>query len=232
MTAANFDPVARVYRWLEYFSFGPALERSRFHFLPQLAACRRALILGDGDGRFTARLLASNHDITVTAVDSSREMLRLLHRRICALGIAAETRLTLHHADALQFTSDITVYDLVVTHFFLDCFSDDQVGQLVRQVLPGIAPGAVWIVSEFAIPQRQPVALLSRILIGLLYRGFGLLTGLRVRRLPDHAAPLRQNGFIRRAQKFWLGGLLISESWALQSALAGNHDGCPSLPQR
>jgi len=53
----NFDRVARIYRWAEYAALGPILQRTRTHFLPQLTGCHNALILGDGDGRFLARLL-------------------------------------------------------------------------------------------------------------------------------------------------------------------------------
>ncbi len=76
----RFDRVARLYRVLEYLSFGPMLERCRFHHLPALAAadCSRALILGDGDGRFLARLLAACPELSAQAVDASPAMLRLL----------------------------------------------------------------------------------------------------------------------------------------------------------
>ena len=86
---ANFDPIARPYRWLEYLTFGPYLERCRYHFLNQLGQHCRALILGDGDGRFTARLLAANPEISVDAVDSSATMLHLLTKRVSRLGQSA-----------------------------------------------------------------------------------------------------------------------------------------------
>src|SRR6185437_1080687 len=56
----KFDRLARVYRWMEWLSFGPYLSRCRRAFLPQLRDARRALVLGDGDGRFTAALLRRN----------------------------------------------------------------------------------------------------------------------------------------------------------------------------
>ena len=57
---ANFDRLARIYRWMELVTFGPLLGRCRYRFLEQLCNCRTALLLGDGDGRFAARLLAAN----------------------------------------------------------------------------------------------------------------------------------------------------------------------------
>ena len=63
----DFNRIARPYRWLEYLSFGPLLERCRFHRLPQMVDAKRALVLGDGDGRFLARLLRKNPQIQADA---------------------------------------------------------------------------------------------------------------------------------------------------------------------
>ncbi|MGC2504632.1 MAG: class I SAM-dependent methyltransferase, partial [Silvibacterium sp.] len=118
--AAGFDRIARPYRWLEYLSFGPMLERVRFSRIPQLAGTRRALVLGDGDGRFLARLLASNPSLQAEVVDQSPAMLRLLEHRATAAG--AGHRVHIHQSDARAF-QPTGPYDLVITHFFLDCFT-------------------------------------------------------------------------------------------------------------
>jgi hypothetical protein len=44
---ADFDRVARIYRWVEYANLGPLLERTRRHFLPELLECRRAMAMVD-----------------------------------------------------------------------------------------------------------------------------------------------------------------------------------------
>src|SRR6202034_2691193 len=79
-SAPNFNHLAGIYRWLEYLTFGPFLWRCRVHFLPKLAHCRRALILGDGDGRFTAHLLRENPHLKITAVDGSPRMIQSLQQ--------------------------------------------------------------------------------------------------------------------------------------------------------
>ena len=82
MPAANFDPIARPYRWLEYMSFGPWLGRCRTAQLEHLTGVQHALFFGDGDGRFLARLLAANPNLTADVVDSSHSMLGILDHRI------------------------------------------------------------------------------------------------------------------------------------------------------
>ena len=217
-TTPNFNPVARAYRWLEYLSFAGALERCRFHFLPALANYEatldtfphRALAYGDGDGRFLARLLTLYPSLEADAVDASSTMLTLLQKRC--------PRATVHLADARIFTPPHADYDLIVTHFFLDCLTDAEAAALAVRVAGYTRPGALWLVSDFHLPQHSPLNLPARALVRLLYLAFRLLTGLRPTHLPDHAAALAQAGFQRVAQQASLGGILISELWQRDSS--------------
>ena len=56
----NIDRLARWYRWIEYASFGRALERRRFAFLDRLATAHDILVLGEGDGRISSSCLRSH----------------------------------------------------------------------------------------------------------------------------------------------------------------------------
>lgn len=213
-TSVNFDRIARPYRWLEYGSFGPWLERCRSSQLVHLTGARHALLLGDGDGRFLVRLLAAHPALTADVVDSSHSMLQILDRRVRRSGGQARQRICLHHADALEWNPTRS-YDLIVSHFFFDCFFPGQLEQLFDRVLPYALPGARWVISEFAIPRSASAARLARGVVGLLYRAFGLLTGLRVRTLPDYATALRSRGLVPIHDRRFLAGLLRSQVWLL-----------------
>lgn len=209
MRAVNFDRLARPYRWLEYLSFGPLLERCRYYRLPQLANAKRALVLGDGDGRFLARLLKENRELKADVVDLSTAMLRLLAERVAAVRTC--NRVSLHAMDARSFVPT-SEYDLIITHFFLDCFSTEELVALVEKIRPHLAPGAIWVVSEFAIPKNL-ASWPSQIVVGGLYLVFGVFTGLPVRRLPDYASVLTSSGLSLQKKHSWLSGLLVSEIW-------------------
>jgi SAM-dependent methyltransferase len=210
----NFNRIARLYLWMELVSFGPWLWWCRCTFLPEIAACRHALILGDGDGRFTARLLATNPAVQIDAIDASPAMLRSLIRR--AGHNAARVRI--HQTDARHWQpaapNENPPYDLVVTHFFLDCLTTEEVQSLATKLRPAISPTALWLVSEFAVPPNWFGRLVARPVVRGLYLGFALLTGLTVRSLPDHSIALSHSGFILKKRRNWLGGLLTSELWS------------------
>jgi ubiquinone/menaquinone biosynthesis C-methylase UbiE len=217
LRAVNFDSVARLYRWAEYLSFGPWLARCRSAQLAHLSGARHALLLGDGDGRFLLHLLAINSGVHADVVDSSGSMLSILKRRVRRFG--GQT-IRLHLADCLEWepSGSIGQYDLIVSHFFLDCFFPHQLEQLFDRVLPHAQPGAQWVVSEFAIPRNPLAAFLARGIIASLYRIFGLLTGLPVRALPDYAGSMLRRGLVLSHECRFLAGLLRSELWTLSSA--------------
>ena len=204
-TRPNFDRIARAYRWLEYLTLGPILERTRLEHLPALAQARQALILGDGDGRFTAALLARYPALTAEAVDLSPRMLALLSRR------AASPRLRTHQADAREFIPQQPP-DLIVTHFLLDCLTQPEVDRLTTRLAASLPPGALWLVSEFRIP-AGPLHWPARLYVRLLYLAFRILTGLRVNRLPDHVSALHKAGLHPVRYRARLAGLLTTELW-------------------
>ncbi len=196
--APNFDSVARIYRWAEYLTLGPLLQRTRTHFLPQLIDRRRALVLGDGDGRFLTKLLAQNPTLHATAVDTSEQMLKLLRAR------CDPTRVQTIQGDALTVALPPGT-DLIVTHFFLDCFIQSEINGLALRLAQ---PGTLWLLSDF-----RATGPLTRAYVRSLYLAFRILTGLRVTHLSDPAAALTAAGFHRIAQHQTLDGLLYTELW-------------------
>jgi ubiquinone/menaquinone biosynthesis C-methylase UbiE len=206
----NFNPIARPYRWLEYLTLGPTLQQTRLHHLPSLTQQKSALILGDGDGRFLAQLLTQNPRLHAEAIDTSATMLHLLRRR-CA---PYADRLQTHQTSALAFHPEPTKkYDLIVTHFFLDCLTQTELEALIAQITPHLAPNALWLISDFRIPPTQPMRLIARAYIRTLYLIFRILTNLRVTALPDHATHLTRSNFACIAQHHRLAGLLTTELW-------------------
>jgi ubiquinone/menaquinone biosynthesis C-methylase UbiE len=208
---ARFGRLARVYRWMEYFSFGLYLQRCRMLRIAEMTTCRRALVYGDGDGRFLAELVGSARGMQIAAVDASSEMLRQATKRL-----PSEAGARLVQGDVLRCEVSAfpeAPFDLVVSHFFLDCFNEEELSKLLTRVNAAAGEGAMWVVSDFAIPQQPVARQLGRLVVGGLYLAFGLLTGLRTRRLPDHGHVMRESGWRLEDRRTLLLGLLASERW-------------------
>lgn len=198
----NCDPIARWYWWLEYIGFGGALQRRRLTFLKDVADARRAVVLGEGDGRFLVKLVEQNRSASIDYIDLSERMLELARAR------AGADRVTYHHGDALKIPLPVGEYDLVTTHFFLDCMNEDDAARLADRVSQATAPHAQWLVSEFA-----DSGLWARAIITILYFFFRVTTGLTTRRLVDHHALLERAGFRLKRRETARFGLLLSELW-------------------
>ena len=212
----NFDRVARLYRWAEFLALGPLLTWTRTSLLSEVTHCRQALVLGDGDGRFAAALLRQVPALRLHAVDSSAVMLRLLLAR--CLRADAGDRLSTELASVVTKAAPFhipTGTDLVVTHFLLDCLTQPQLEALAGRLASGVAPGCLWLVSEFGLPRPRLLRLAAGAYIRLLYLAFRVLTDLHAQKLPDSQTALCAAGFQRIARRDRLGGFLYSELWRL-----------------
>jgi ubiquinone/menaquinone biosynthesis C-methylase UbiE len=203
----NCDGIARWYQALEYLAFGRALGRRRFQYIDEIAGARSVLILGDGDGRFTAEFVRQNPAAKVDSVDLSIRMIEMAKGRVSD---AANVRFRMGDARTIALERK---YDLVVTHFFLDCFTGGDLNLLIARVTECCEPEARWLVSEFGSPEKGMGRIAAKIVIRLLYFCFRLATGLKVTQLPDYGLLLTRNGFHVSSRSTAIGGLLVSELW-------------------
>jgi len=197
------------YRWFEYAAFWRALERQRYRYLGRLAHARSILVVGEGDGRALARLLSVAPEANIDVVELSGEMIALARRRV-----AHSNRVRFLQADALTKPWPSTHYDGVITLFFLDCFNEADLYTVIQKVSGAIAPGALWLVSDFAIPESGWQHWHARLWIWAMYRFFSIATGLRTRKLPPIRAYLEDAGLQRLEWKDERAGLITSEVWA------------------
>lgn len=204
---ANFDSLARPYRWIERMSFGGVLTRARFAHVDALASCRDVLLLGDGDGRFLAQALVAAPATCFHSIDASAAMLALARDRVPP---ADRARVTFEQADALVAPLPAAHYDAVVTLFFLDCFTPAETAALVARVARAATPAAIWLFADFAIPARGARRLAARAVTGGLYAFFRWRTGLSATHLPEAEREIARHGFAAAAERVFAGGLLRS----------------------
>jgi ubiquinone/menaquinone biosynthesis C-methylase UbiE len=198
----NCDRIAEHYWWIERLGMGGALERRRRWFLPEIQTSRRALVLGDGDGRFLRELLQRNSSVRADYVDLSRRMLEL------ARGKAGAERVEYRLGDARTLEFPQEEYDLIATHFFFDCFEAGELDVLIGRITGAAKPGARWVVSEFCVSNMA-----ARLLVRALYLFFRITTGLKTRNLADHRPILRSRGFRLIGASHSHGALVVSELW-------------------
>ena len=209
----DYDGLARTYRALEYLAFGRSLEAARFCFLERLQRRKRILLLADGDVRCLARALRLHPQLEATCVDASAAMLRRAAGRLSGQETA---RARLIHADARVYDPPPGTFDAVVTHFFLDGFTDQDVRRIVARVAPSLHPMAPWLIADFALPDRAPARWRARVWLLFLYGFFRWQTGLRVGHLPEIGPAMAEAGFDRLAFRDFQGGMIRSSIFAFR----------------
>lgn len=204
-TPANFNRLVRIYRALEFTAFGRDLERVRFCHLAALRDCRSILILGEGDGRFLAQLVAQTPTASIHCIDASPAMLAAAAHR---LPESDRNRVTFTCADALTYDFSSRHYDAVVTLFFLDCFSNAQIESLVAKLTQALRAPSRWVFGDFVLPPKGWPRLRARLWLAVLYTFFRWQTGLQVKALPDSEAVLARAGFKPQHAQTFQHGLL------------------------
>ncbi len=205
----SFESIAPIYRALETLVFGNALQAARVAMIPQVDSPQRVLIAGEGDGRFLAEFVCAFPDCDVTCVDGSARMLELARRRIAG----KHARVDFVQADLLQRLPVTGDYDLIVTHFFLDCFDGAQLPLVVKQFAERATPNAQWLVADFAIPDRGVRRCAARSLIAVMYWFFRLTTEIGAKQLVDPRPAMSANGFRQVREQLLLGGIVTSQLW-------------------
>jgi ubiquinone/menaquinone biosynthesis C-methylase UbiE len=204
----NIDRLAPWYGLVEYLAFGGALEQARFVFLDRLANARRILVLGEGDGRALERLLAFAPTAEVQVHELSGRMIALARQRI-----GNSPRVRFEQGDARSCTWPPNRYDAVVTLFFLDCFSEPDVAALIHRIAGAMAPGCLWLVSDFAIPASGWRRWHAKAWTWAMYRFFHIATGLETLSLPGMGKLLSEAGLGRVESVEARFGLIRSEVW-------------------
>ena len=208
----SFDRLAPHYRWMEWVLAGGKLQRCRTAFLEDTRQARRALMVGEGNGRFLSALLDANSSVQVTCVDGSARMLEAARARL-QRARQGEAQVEFVHADLLSWTPPRHGFDLIVTHFLLDCFGPDQLAAIVPRLGAVTAPDARWLVSDFCEPERGPARWRARWILASMYWFFRHVAQLPARRLTPPDPFLQSEGFALQSRRTSEWGLLRSDLW-------------------
>ncbi len=203
----SFDRLAPFYRAMEILTAGGKLQRCRTAFLDEIPVPARILLAGEGHGRFLPECVRRFPESEVVVVDISARMLEIAENKV------ASDRVKFIHADILEWDARPGEFDLIVTHFFLDCFPEDQLALVVAKLGQCATPDAQWLLADFEIAPTPLAGLRSQVIIGLLYAFFRIVTGLKARALVPPEGDLEKVGFSLHRRKTHDWGLLKSEWW-------------------
>lgn len=210
----SFDQLAPHYRWMEAVLAGGLIQRCRTRWLSEAGNVRTALLVGEGNGRFLESSLDALPDCEFVVVDSSPGMLaqarRRLDKRLRGRRVEFQCVTLGEMDDGLAIDRP---FDLIVTHFFLDCFNSRELPQVIRAIAAHAAPSARWLVSDFVVPPAGWRRLRAQLVLALAYGFFRIAAGVQARAIEPPDAFLRDCGFVLEQRATINAGLLQADLW-------------------
>lgn len=163
------------------------------------------MVVGDGDGRFTAELLRVRPDLRVDYVECSKGMVKLAQQRIEQLEVGESVHWATENINEWKGSG----YDLVVTHFLLDCFEGDDLTLLIDSLYGKLNSRGYWLSSDF----NPSVGWWARIWVKLMYLFFRLVASLKASHLTPFEPLFKTLGMSSEAEFTSFRGFIYSSLW-------------------
>lgn len=206
----SFDWLAPHYGWMEAFLAGHKLQRARIAWLAEVGAPQRALLVGEGIGRFLGVAVLALPTTRFVCVDASAGMLEMARRVVPYHELS---RVEFEKRTMPRWAPDREGFDLVVTHFFLDCFPAGILERVVGGIADGMRRDAAWLIADFALPARGPARWRASAIHFVMYAFFRWATRLPASALVPPEPVLTKQGLVRTGFKEFEWGLIRSSIW-------------------
>jgi len=207
---SGFDFVAAFYDPLARLVYGPALRQAQQAALVAglPVGAPWVLIIGGGTGWVLGEVLRQRPRARILYLEASPRMQhqsqQWLQRHLPQHAAQVEFRLGTE-----AFLLPQEQFDVVLTFFFLDLFEPARLRKIVGRLRAALAPDGLWLLADFGPPK----AWWHRLLLGLMYRFFGLTTGISARRRPPIEAELHRSGLTPEPVGQFFGRMVEASVW-------------------
>lgn len=199
-SAKGFDRLAPYYDRLARLVYGKGIERAQEALITQLPIGARILLLGGGTGSVLNHLEAIQPR-RIDYLDASPAMIAQAQTRPVA------SRLPINWIPTpLQAVAELPEADVLITQFFLDVFSQQELPELLPRLSATLVPGGTWLYADF-LPPAQIKNYQKPLLWATLqfFRGF---CGLSAKAVSDHEPLLQAIGYRARQYAYYASGMI------------------------
>jgi ubiquinone/menaquinone biosynthesis C-methylase UbiE len=196
----TFNWIAPVYDKLVSLVFGDTLHDAQMHFVSDIGKTDNVLILGGGSGKFLNALLEIKPLTNVTYVEASSRMIALAKKTV-----GNKANVNFIHGTHNDIPNKM--FDVVITNFFFDLFSERQVEGLIRKVSQNLSNNGKWLVTDFEKSPKWS----HRLLLTVMYLFFYCTRSVDVMRLPAWQSIFRNEAFTLEKEKLFMDGFVRAD---------------------
>ena len=178
----GFDVIAPFYDLLARCIFGKSIWNSQLatlRFIPENAVI---LIIGGGTGWFLKELMAATKASKVVYIDSSEKMIALSKQKMTSLPGQFERIDFRLNTPACIHPSEY--FNVIITHFFLDLFTDDQVHAIMQPLHKALHKNGLWLCADFQLLEECSGRWWKKWLMNVVYTFFRIGCNIKARHLP------------------------------------------------
>jgi len=192
----RFNWIAPYYDRITSLIFGKSIGNAQTIHLKVIPNDAKVLVLGGGSGKWMLELVRQNRTCKIWYIDASSKMID-------------QAKSNFKNFDQVVFIhgteNDIPtmLYDVVITHFFLDMFTNRELRNLINQLESNLKSNSIWIVSDF-----EESRFWHTLFLKLMYFFFKITSSISNDNLPDWDALLLSCGY-RVSQSVSLYGKFI-----------------------
>jgi ubiquinone/menaquinone biosynthesis C-methylase UbiE len=199
--AANYNNSAWFYDRLSRMIYGKAIIQSQVYLLQSIPAQGKILIVGGGTGWILGEIAKIQPtDLQITYIEVAEKMIKLSKKRN-----AGKNRLSFIN-DAVEIVSLTPDYDVVITPFLFDNFTEENLQKIFSHIHQSLKPGGIWLNTDFHLTGKwwQNILLRSMILF------FRIICRIEATKLPEIESCFKTFGYETIAQKSFFGDFILS----------------------
>jgi ubiquinone/menaquinone biosynthesis C-methylase UbiE len=203
--AANYNNSAWFYDRLSRLVYGRALVNAQVYLLKYIDVNSHVLIVGGGTGWVLEELTQMHpSELRITYVEVSKNMMALSKKR----NIGSNQVVFIN--DAVENVSLTTRFDVVMTAFLFDSFSDQTCQNLFGHINNLLKPGGKWLYSDFQLTGKwwQNILLKSMLLF------FKIVCKIEASGLPDVEKYFEQSGYKTISEQTFFNDFIISKVYS------------------
>jgi ubiquinone/menaquinone biosynthesis C-methylase UbiE len=204
---SNYDNSAAFYDQLSRIVYGKALVKAQLYLLKMVSPNSSVLIVGGGTGWILEELSNIHYSgLSITYVEISSRMTALAQKK--NTGINKVTFIN----DAIEQTPVGQIYDVVITPFLFDNFTEDTLQKTFEHMHSQLKPKGLWLCTDFQLTGK----LWQKLLLKSMYLFFKVLCGIETLTMPDIEMQFVKHSYRRLTAQTFYGEFIISTEYQKQ----------------